>query len=63
MDLFQAANPGCVLADFVRWHSPRDWEEGKGLSGRMRAQGNMWEGLWDQARAVSARRYIYTYIY
>ena len=22
---FQAANPGCVLGDFVRWYSPRDW--------------------------------------
>eukprot|EP00965_Chrysotila_dentata_P097889 3236338-Pleurochrysis_carterae.AAC.1 len=22
---FKAANPGCVLEDFVRWHSPRDW--------------------------------------
>ncbi len=25
----QAANPGCVLEDFVRWYSPRDWIEGK----------------------------------
>lgn len=25
MMAFKAANPGCVLADFVRWHSPRDW--------------------------------------
>ena len=23
--LFQAANPGCLLEDFVRWYSPRDW--------------------------------------
>lgn len=21
----QAANPGCVLEDFVRWYSPRDY--------------------------------------
>lgn len=21
----QAANPGCLLEDFVRWYSPRDW--------------------------------------
>lgn len=26
MESFKAANPGCVLADFVRWHSPRDWD-------------------------------------
>ncbi|KAG2641653.1 hypothetical protein PVAP13_2KG210516 [Panicum virgatum] len=23
----KAANPGCVLEDFVRWHSPLDWSE------------------------------------
>ena len=23
----QAANPGCTLEDFVRWHSPPDWME------------------------------------
>ena len=27
MESFKAANPGCVLADFVRWYSPRDWIE------------------------------------
>ena len=27
MESFKAANPGCTLGDFVRWHSPRDWEE------------------------------------
>ena len=25
MEAFKAANPGCVLGDFVRWYSPRDW--------------------------------------
>ena len=48
MESFKAANPGCVLADFVRWHSPRDWEEGTGLSSRMLLPGNMWTELWDQ---------------
>nr|CAB3458070.1 unnamed protein product [Digitaria exilis] len=27
MQAFKAANPGCVLEDFVRWHSPPDWSE------------------------------------
>jgi Rab3 GTPase-activating protein catalytic subunit len=27
MQSFKAANPGCVLEDFVRWYSPRDWVE------------------------------------
>ena len=26
MAAFKAANPGAVLEDFVRWHSPRDWQ-------------------------------------
>lgn len=26
MQAFKAANPGCILEDFVRWHSPPDWE-------------------------------------
>lgn len=26
MAAFKAANPGACLADFVRWHSPRDWQ-------------------------------------
>uniref|UniRef100_A0A5B7AQQ7 Rab3GAP catalytic subunit conserved domain-containing protein n=1 Tax=Davidia involucrata TaxID=16924 RepID=A0A5B7AQQ7_DAVIN len=27
MQAFKAANPGCILEDFVRWHSPPDWME------------------------------------
>ena len=27
MEAFKAANPGCLLEDFVRWYSPRDWIE------------------------------------
>ena len=27
--LSQAANPRCLLGDFVRWYSPRDWIEDK----------------------------------
>ena len=27
MSAFKAANPGACLADFIRWHSPRDWVE------------------------------------
>ncbi len=26
----QAANPGCILEDFVRWYSPLDWREEPG---------------------------------
>ncbi|CAM8952958.1 unnamed protein product [Rhodiola kirilowii] len=29
MQAFKAANPGCLLEDFVRWHSPPDWTNTK----------------------------------
>ena len=25
--MYQAANPGCILEDFIRWYSPPDWME------------------------------------
>ncbi|XP_076012670.1 rab3 GTPase-activating protein catalytic subunit isoform X2 [Genypterus blacodes] len=70
MESFKAANPGCGLADFVRWYSPRDYveeEEGvdeKGntvvkcgdLSARMKIPGNMWVEAWETARSTPARR-------
>ncbi|KAJ1990155.1 hypothetical protein GGI25_004512 [Coemansia spiralis] len=63
MESFKAANPGCVLADFVRWHSPRDWivpeggSESEGsLSVRMSGggEGNLWHQLWAGARRLPA---------
>merc|ERR1712018_655240 len=61
MESFKAANPGAVLCDFVRWHSPRDWEDdthtGKGkLSARMNAPGNLWQETWENAKPVPAKR-------
>ncbi|KAM3591695.1 uncharacterized protein V6R79_005896 [Siganus canaliculatus] len=68
MESFKAANPGCVLEDFVRWYSPRDYVEEevvddagntslKGeLSARMKIPGNMWVEAWETARVVPARR-------
>ncbi|XP_032358737.1 rab3 GTPase-activating protein catalytic subunit isoform X2 [Etheostoma spectabile] len=68
MESFKAANPGCVLEDFVRWYSPRDYveeevidEKGntvvKGeLSARMKIPGNMWVETWETARVTPARR-------
>ncbi|XP_033104847.1 rab3 GTPase-activating protein catalytic subunit-like isoform X2 [Anneissia japonica] len=64
MESFKAANPGCVLADFVRWYSPRDWIEEvnddgvvKGqLSQRMKIAGNTWQEVWGQAKPCPAYR-------
>ena len=48
MSAFKAANPGACLADFVRWHSPRDWveEETDQIS----------DGTADSTESASARR-------
>lgn len=59
MESFKSANPGCVLLDFVRWYSPRDYEivDGKGLlSERMKLPGNLWQTMWNTAKSVPARR-------
>ncbi|OQV15204.1 Rab3 GTPase-activating protein catalytic subunit [Hypsibius exemplaris] len=61
MSAFKAANPGCVFEDFVRWHSPRDWEVdsagGEGhLSERMSQAGSAWIEAWDSAEPKSVRK-------
>uniref|UniRef100_A0A5B7AUH3 Rab3GAP catalytic subunit conserved domain-containing protein n=1 Tax=Davidia involucrata TaxID=16924 RepID=A0A5B7AUH3_DAVIN len=68
MQAFKAANPGCILEDFVRWHSPPDWMETETdtfdggdllstrgqLSSRMQKEGNLWRELWETAKPVPA---------
>ena len=67
MESFKAANPGCILEDFVRWYSPRDWiiEDGEEkrdvntsiqghLSVRMQIPGNLWVQAWESANSVPA---------
>ncbi|KOO36092.1 rab3 gtpase-activating protein catalytic subunit [Chrysochromulina tobinii] len=65
MQAFKAANPGCTLGDFVRWHSPRDWlvDEGEApcpdgsngrLSSRFYEPSNLWEVLWDATLPMAA---------
>ena len=59
MSAFKAANPLSVLADFVRWHSPKDWiqEDGVGhLSVRM--QGRVWQELWEECEACPADQQV-----
>ena len=48
MQAFKAANPSCEFADFIRWHSQKDWSEG-GVSARMRSADNLWRTSWDSA--------------
>ncbi|XP_039258100.2 rab3 GTPase-activating protein catalytic subunit-like [Styela clava] len=64
MESFKAANPGCGLGDFVRWYSPRDYEEKTdangvtigALSERMQIPGNLWQTMWNSAKPIPARR-------
>jgi len=57
MQAFKAANPGCCLEDFVRWHSPRDYieeEDGTGhLSDRMSMSDNVWKTTWNNAKPIA----------
>ncbi|XP_076800537.1 rab3 GTPase-activating protein catalytic subunit-like isoform X1 [Clavelina lepadiformis] len=55
MEAFKSANPGCVLEDFVRWYSPRDFENGE-LSQRMKIPQNLWVTTWKSAKPVPAHR-------
>jgi hypothetical protein len=57
MQAFKAANPGGILHDFIRWHSPNDWKSQQGkrlgnLSTRMQREGNLWKKLWKEAAAI-----------
>ena len=56
MESFKAANPGCVMEDFIRWYSPRDYDDIEGLSDRMKQPGNMWAHNWKLALPVPACR-------
>uniref|UniRef100_A0A3P9DU40 Rab3 GTPase-activating protein catalytic subunit n=1 Tax=Maylandia zebra TaxID=106582 RepID=A0A3P9DU40_9CICH len=49
MESFKAANPGCVLEDFVRWYSPRDYVEEEVVD----EKGNTM--AWETARVTPAR--------
>eukprot|EP00850_Spirogloea_muscicola_P014411 SM000103S09503 [mRNA] locus=s103:340565:347291:- [translate_table: standard] len=57
MAAFKAANPGAVLADFVRWHSPRDWvvreDEVHGQSEAPSSAAD--QAAWPPAGQLSAR--------
>lgn len=68
MSAFKAANPDAIFEDFIRWHSPGDWEnddaQEKGstkswpprgrLSRRMSEHGNLWRNIWNDAPALPA---------
>ncbi|KAF9354400.1 Rab3 GTPase-activating protein catalytic subunit [Mortierella sp. AD094] len=57
MSAFKAANAGCVLGDFIRWYSPKDWDDQKQqMSARMADSGNFWQELWEKSEPLSARQ-------
>ncbi|XP_039495515.1 rab3 GTPase-activating protein catalytic subunit [Drosophila santomea] len=64
MEAFKAANPRGTMEDFIRWYSPKDWEEvtdelgqvKQQLSIRMTTEGNTWQKVWERAQAVPVSR-------
>ena len=49
MDIFLLANPTATFTDFIKWHSPKDWDHSSGnLSTRMSERGNQWIKLWER---------------
>ncbi|XP_076904024.1 uncharacterized protein LOC143559280 [Bidens hawaiensis] len=67
MSAFKAANPDAVFEDFIRWHSPKDWEDdastlssrnkwppGGRLSERMSEPSNSWRKIWNDAPPLPA---------
>ena len=54
MESFKAANPRGQLEDFVRWYSPRDYDDSEGgLSQRMKHDGNIWSKSWNRGKTGS----------
>ncbi|XP_034098224.1 rab3 GTPase-activating protein catalytic subunit [Drosophila albomicans] len=64
MEAFKAANPRGKMEDFIRWYSPKDWEEVENANGsttqqlsvRMTTEGNTWQKVWQQAQPVPVAR-------
>jgi Rab3 GTPase-activating protein catalytic subunit len=56
MEAFKAANPLGCLEDFVRWHSPRDWNDGTGDSGHVPLPAEEAEAGLDERLSVRMRR-------
>jgi len=58
MQGFKAANPGCVLADFVRWYSPADWSGSAGGGGGGSGGEGGGDGATGAAAAEDAQRHL-----
>ncbi|CAI2358221.1 unnamed protein product [Caenorhabditis sp. 36 PRJEB53466] len=55
MQCFKCANPDAIFADFLRWHSPKDYDEKTGtISERMMIPDNVWVNAWETAPAIPA---------
>lgn len=53
MQSFKAANPKSVFADFLRWHSPKDYDEkSETISERMLIPNNVWVRSWEAAQPI-----------
>jgi Rab3 GTPase-activating protein catalytic subunit len=57
MSAFKAANPDAIFEDFIRWHSPGDWEnddtQKNGSTKRMEDSNNDWPPRGRLSRRMS----------
>ena len=65
---FKAANPGCEMEDFIRWHSPRDWvtRESAAHSGEERTMstdgdGNLIDMAFSKKRVEDRKAWLNSY--
>ena len=54
MEAFKAVNDGCTFADFIRWYSPRDWNESEQRLSKRMAGDSTWIKTWIMATPTPA---------
>lgn len=54
MSAFKAANPDALFEDFIRWHSPRDWEDNK-IVGSQTTSAEIPDRVWPPRGNLSER--------
>lgn len=55
MSAFKAANPDAVFEDFIRWHSPGDWESVENEESNSPSESRRMMGDWPPRGRLSAR--------
>ena len=56
MEAFKAVNNGCTFSDFIRWYSPRDWDESEQKMSKRMAGDSTWSKTWNLATPTPAHQ-------